>query len=115
MTQPLNLGALVLAVRSELDELDAQMRQAEMSSLFDLDQMELELQFTVAQDVKTGAKLDLKIISFGGDDTVKNSQVQKIKLTYRVAETARRMRVPGTRGHSTASEGGSEDVQPLEG
>jgi hypothetical protein len=75
--------------------------------------MELELQFTVVADVGSTAKFDLKIISMGGNDAIRDEQVQRIKLKFAVAPHAMEQGVPGTRAHSSSIDDESNDILPL--
>ena len=114
MEDQLSLSALISSVRRELDDAGKQLDASGADALLDLQEVELELQFTVAQDTKTGGKLDLKVFSIGADDTIKDSQVQKMKVKYTVAPAARERSLPGSRAHSSGVAGSApDDVPPL--
>lgn len=96
----LNLKKLVSAVRDELEALDRERAKQKRSPLFQLESVELELNFTVVESDSTKGGLDLKIVSFGTDEALREEQVQSVRLRYRVAPSAEDAGLPGTRAHS---------------
>lgn len=113
MISPVTLRELIASVRRELEEAGRELRESNRAPLLDLEEVELELQFTLANDTKVDSKLDLKIFAIGSDDTVQDSQVQKVRLKYKVAKTARQQNLPGSRAHGSSGPTPQEDVTPL--
>ncbi len=114
MTSPdFNLKELVTAVRDELETLDQQRRSANVSPLFELREMELELQFTVAADTSGNGKFDLKVVSFGAKETIRKEQIQRLTLKFAVPESALKTNLLGTRAHSSDPQAKVQDISPL--
>jgi Trypsin-co-occurring domain 2 len=109
----LNLTELVTAVRDQLEELDRARILAEKPPLFHLSRMELELAFTVVESDAIKGGFDLKVVSLGGQTSLRSEQIQRIKLSFEVPAEAIKAGVPGTRAHSTSRRTASADVEPL--
>lgn len=109
----IDLNKLVVAIRSGLEQADLESRNAGKDALFELDSLELELKFLVAEQAGMKGRFDLKIVSFGTSDDVKTEQVQTIKVKYAVSKDALRTGVPGTRAHAESADDAAQDVDPL--
>jgi Trypsin-co-occurring domain 2 len=116
----LNLSALVTAIRDELETMDRQRRSQTRPALLQLAAMELELNFVITRKAGAEGKLDFKVLaigaSIGADAGVESEKVQKIRLTFSLADT----RTPdaeapvGSRFHSSsARQAGRRNIEPL--
>lgn len=110
----LNLKKLVSAVRDELEALDRERASGKRPPLFQLESMELELKFTVAESDSAKGGMDLKIVSFGADKALREEQVQSVRLRYRVAPSAEDAKLLGTRAHSENAADAGTGIESLE-
>jgi hypothetical protein len=113
----LDLSNLIISVRTELENADMQLRNADKPTLFRLSSIELELHFVVksADEVKGG--FDLKIVSLGSKLAEASEEVQKIKVKFEVPQDVRKSEVMGSRFFSEESPSQkrrSKSITPLE-
>jgi hypothetical protein len=98
MPEPtLDLSTLILAVRSELENADLQLRSKAKPTLFLLSSMELEIHFVVKTTDEIKGGFDLKIVSLGSKLADSNETVQKIKVKWEVSEEAKSLKTLGVR------------------
>jgi hypothetical protein len=112
----LDLYSLVTAVRDELESVDRQRRLQSQQALFQLAEMELELNFVVTQKAGGKGKLDLKVFSLEADAGVEREKIQKIRLKFNLADSkVKDEDMPvGSRFHSsTHAEGEKSKIDPL--
>jgi len=110
----INLQELISQIRDELEQVDRGRETAGKPPLFQLESLELELKFTVAESQESKGGLDLKVVSFGADQAVREEQVQTVRLCYRTVPTADEAPLPGTRAHASSAKQGTEDIVALE-
>jgi hypothetical protein len=108
-----NLKELVSAIRSELEQIDQARIMDEKPPLFQLTNLELELNFTVVENDSVKGGFDLKVISLGSDLGSSTQEVQKVILKFEVPAEARTSHVLGVRAHSSAPATLTDDVAPL--
>lgn len=98
MSDPaLDLSALIIAVRSELENADIRLRTEDKPALFRLSSMELELNFVVKKTDEVKGGFDLKIVSLGSKIAEASEEVQKIKIKFDVPQEIKRAEVLGSR------------------
>ena len=98
MSEPtIDLSALIIAVRSELENADLQLRIAEKPTLFRLSSIELELNFVVKTTDEVKGGFDLKIVSLGSKLADASETVQKVKVRFEVPHEVKRSETPGSR------------------
>jgi NTP-dependent ternary system trypsin peptidase co-occuring protein len=90
-----NLSELIRYIRAELEKADRVRLTENQKALFELSGMELELNFAVVRDATAKGGFDLKVISAGGETTLRNEQIQKVRLTYKVASDAKKFNLAG--------------------
>jgi hypothetical protein len=78
--------------------------------LFQLAELELELNFVVAEDTRVDGGIDLKVITLGAGREIRAEQVQRVVVRFQVPEQARRQRVTGARAHPGAASAPDEVV-----
>jgi hypothetical protein len=83
-----DIYTMVTAIREQLETMDQERRALGHSALLQLAEMELELNFVVHQKRGIDGKLDLKIVSVGGDSAIENEKVQKIRLKFNLADSS---------------------------
>jgi len=110
----INLQELISQIRDELETLDRNREAAGKPPLFHLESLELELKFAVAENAGSKGGVDLKVISFGADEAVREEQVQTVRLRYRAAPTTEETPLPGTRAHSTSRNQDTDGTVALE-
>ena len=111
-----DLYSLVTAIREQLETMDLERRGQGRAALLQLAEMELELNFVVRQKAGAEGKLDLKLVSFGGDTSVERENVQKIRLKFNLADakTPDRALPVGARLHSSSAKAErQEPIKPL--
>lgn len=116
MSEPtLDLSALILGVRKELEKADVQMRVAGKPTLFQLSSMELELHFVVKTSSEVKGGFDLKIVSLGSKLAEAGEEVQKVKVKFEVPPEAIKAQVTGSRFFDEGGAKGqrSKPVTPL--
>jgi hypothetical protein len=112
-TGMIDLQNLVTAIRDELERIDEGRLKAKKPALFHLADMELELNFTVVENVGAKGGIDLKVVSFGMEGSLKSEQVQKVRLKFKVPKEVQAANVVGARAHSTSASHKPEDIEPI--
>jgi hypothetical protein len=108
----IKLKDLVQDIRRQLEELDRERTSQELEALFELQGMDIELKFTVAESATAKGGFDIKIVTAGGEGHEHSEAVQTIKISYRVSPQYEGFgkRAHHSSQHSTAKE---EGVKPL--
>ncbi|MDB5388248.1 MAG: hypothetical protein JWM11_3894 [Planctomycetaceae bacterium] len=110
-----SLKRLITEVRDSLVAIDNERSTAQRHALFELEFMELEIKFTVADSGTQKGGIDLKIVSLGTEGTIRSEEVQTLRLKYRVAPHTANDPLPGTRFHGEQAGGkGSRETDTIE-
>jgi len=109
------LKQLIIQIREALEAADKARQSAEKPALFELESMELEVKFTVADSGTRKGGFDFKIVALGTEGTVRSEEVQTLRLKYRVAPQTGYEPLPGTRFHGARTgEKGASGTDVLE-
>ena len=97
----LGLDELVLAVRRELANLERKEIESGIAPLFQLDELELEINFSVVHSKDGHGGFDLKVVSLGGSMGLQSSETQRVTLRYQVDKGAIGAKEPGSRAEKS--------------
>jgi hypothetical protein len=112
-TPQLHFAELINSVRFALEEADMNIRQHSRETLFELSELELQINFTVEQSTTSKGGLNLQIVTLGADIASRASEIQSVKIKYSVKAEALASGVPGSRAHSSSMSAIELDVEPL--
>ena len=104
----IGLSAFIDRIRSELEASERLRVTAGKGELFYVENVELELSFTVTESRELKGGFSLKIISADAGNGINAMTVHKAKIILKVGDEALRRRVPGSRPYP-----GVQDVEPL--
>ncbi len=78
-TQP-DIGDLLNHIRNELIQADASRRGMGYDPLFRVSELEIELKVVLVDSSKANAGIDLKIVSFGGEEKYETQSIHTIRI-----------------------------------
>jgi len=79
----LGIADLIVAIRTELVEAENKLRDAGYSPLFVTRELELDIGFVVEKTGTAGAKLDIRVLSVGGEGTYSSEDTQRVRLLFK--------------------------------
>jgi hypothetical protein len=106
----LNLVDLVTSIRDELEQADKARLVSGKAALFQLSGLELELNFVVSETAGAKGGFDIKVLSVGGDVSVRTEEVHKVKLTFEIPDEAKTVLGARARGSEAKPE---FDITPV--
>jgi hypothetical protein len=110
----LGLADLIRRVREELEEADAERQMSAEDPLLALDQVALDLQFTLTRRKGGKGGIDLKVVSLEGAKGIESSAVHTVSVRFVVDPEARDARLTGSRAHSTTPQGTQPELGPID-
>ncbi len=99
--QELGLADLMLRIREELEQLDAERQTRSEKALLALEGVDLELQFTLVRKRDGQAGVDLKVVSLEGSRALEASAVHKVSVRFSIDAEARSTGLIGSRAHAS--------------
>jgi hypothetical protein len=109
----INLKELVQEIRKQLEELDQERIAQGTDAMFELQNVELELKFTVRGSSSQKGGLDIKIVTAGTEKQEGTETIQTIKISYKASPLYQGV---GTRAHhstTTADKTGVKGIKPM--
>jgi hypothetical protein len=107
----LQLTDLIDTIRNELAAVDENRIRDGAEPLFELERLELELRFTVEQRAAGKTGFDIKVLTAGGEETLREELIQTVKISYRFVGESGTL---GGRAHwSSITPGRDPAVEPL--
>ncbi len=108
----IRLKELVQEIRRQLEDIDRERISADQDAMFELQGLELELKFTIETTESGSVGFDLKLLSFGDEDSGRLEAVQTIRISYGVPSSYRGL---GGRAHSSSRHRDQDStVRPLD-
>lgn len=104
----IGIATFLQHVRDELEQAEERRQESGKKELFSLQDIELELSFTVSEDITAKGGLSIKVISVEAGGGLNSATVHKAKLTLTISESAKRDKVLGARPYPS-----SERVVPV--
>lgn len=86
MQESLSLAELIRAVHEELIKSQLERESDDLAPLFEVDTLELEVNFVVGETKSAEAGCDIKVVSVGGDMEWAKQQVHNVKLTLKATK-----------------------------
>lgn len=110
----LNLYELITAIKEELEQLDTDRRNSGKQALLQLEEVTLELNFVVTNQKKGDGKINIWVVTIGGEGSLEQQQTQKICLKLKLADVNRDDEdyPVGSRLHSTSKQ--NPKLKPFE-